>query len=265
MLRTRSLSAPLPAALTAAAVLAGTAALLAGNAARGADRIDGWNIGTAAAQAPMPPHGGPGPVPPDQTIMVSGQGTVEAMPDQAMITVGFQITRPTANDAQDRASRAMTQILEQIAAVGVPRERIRTIEINLYPQRRPQSDDISGYQAVQRVTVTLDDLALVGRVLDASVAAGANLLEGATFTLRDPAAARSRALAAAMQDARSAANALASAAGLTPPRLVRIQEVGGSAPPRAAGIHAPNIAMTATPVAPGTLSVSEQVMAIYRF
>src|SRR5205807_2088317 len=178
MLRTRSLSAPLPAALTAAAVLAGTAALLAGNAARGADRIDGWNIGTAAAQAPMPPHGGPGPVPPDQTIMVSGQGTVEAMPDQAMITVGFQITRPTANDAQDRASRA---------------------------------------------------------------------------------------LAAAMQDARSAANALASAAGLTPPRLVRIQEVGGSAPPRAAGIHAPNIAMTATPVAPGTLSVSEQVMAIYRF
>ena len=263
MIKTRPLSAALFAALTAAVVLAGTAALLAGSPAARANRLEPPQ-GTVAQMPPMPSYGGPG-ASPDQTIWVNGHGTVEAMPDRAMITVGFQITRPTANDAQDRASRAMTQILEQIAAVGVPRERIRTIEINLYPQRRPQSDDISGYQAVQRVTVTLDDLALVGRVLDASVAAGANLLEGATFTLRDPAAARSRALAAAMQDARSAANALASAAGLTPPRLVRIQEVGGSAPPRAAGIHAPNIAMTATPVAPGTLSVSEQVMAIYRF
>src|SRR2546429_4422801 len=260
MIRTRSLSAALPAALTAAVVLAGTAALLAGSPAGKANRLEPPQ--GAIAQMPVPPRGAPGAMLPDQTIVVNGLGTVEATPDRATITVGSQITRPTANDAQDRASRTMTQILNQITAVGIPRDRIRTIEINLYPQRR-DSGEISGYQAVQRVMVTLDDLALVGRVLDAAVTGGANMLDGVTFTLRDPAASRTRALAAAIQDARSAANALATAAGLAAPRLVRIEEAGGGVPPPAAGIAAPS--MAATSVLPGTLTVSGQIRAIFAF
>jgi len=252
MIRTRPRSAALPAALIAAAVLVGTAALLATH---------------AAAQMPVPPRGGPGTLLPDQTIVVSGLGTVEATPDRAIIAVGFQITRPTANDAQERASRTMTQILDRVMALGIPRDRIRTVEINLYPQRR-DSGEISGYQAIQRMTVTIDDLALVGRVLDAAVTAGANVLDGVTFTLRDPAASRTRALASAIQDARSAANALATAAGLTSPRLVRIEEAGGPTPPFSMPSAVPGRAATqapTTPVLPGTLTINAQIRAIFAF
>lgn len=188
---------------------------------------------------------------------------MEAAPDRAIVTVGAQITRPTAQEAQERTSATMTQVLRQVTALGIPRERIHTVEINLFPQRRPPAGEISGYQAVQRAVVTVDDLALVGRVLDAAVTAGANLLDGVPFTLRDPAAARTRAFAAAVQDARATANALAAAAGVTVQRVVRIEEMGATIPVRGAALQTTPEA--STPVLPGTLSVSAQVRVVFVF
>ncbi|TMI79386.1 MAG: hypothetical protein E6H03_10350, partial [Bacillati bacterium ANGP1] len=68
MIKTRPLSAALFAALTAAVVLAGTAALLAGSPAARANRLEPPQ-GTVAQMPPMPSYGGPGAIP-DQTIWV---------------------------------------------------------------------------------------------------------------------------------------------------------------------------------------------------
>lgn len=243
---------------TRALAAAGIAALIfAGNPA-----------GAPAAPGPAPfptPQGATAfPYFAGQAIVVSGRGVVEAAPDRALVNIGVQTTRPTAQEAQERASTTMAQVLRQVTALGIPRERIQTVEINLYPQRRPPSGEISGYQAVQRAVVTVDDLALVGRVLDAAVTAGANLLDGVSFTLRDPASYRTRAFAAAVQDARAAANALASAAGVSISRVVRIEEMGAAVPiVRGPALQAaPEMS---TPVLPGTLSVSVQVRAVFAF
>jgi uncharacterized protein len=227
--------------------------LLAGNPA-----------GAAPASAPFPPPGVSVPLGAGKTIVVSGRGVVEAAPDRALVTVGAQVTRPTAQEAQERASATMNQVLKQVTALGIPRERIQTVGINLYPQRRPPSGDVSGYQAVQRVVVTIDDLGLVGRVVDAAVTAGANLLDGVSFTVRDPTAYRTRAFAAAVQDARATANALAVAAGVTVSRVVRIEETGAPVPiMRGPALQAaPDVS---TPVLPGTLSVSVQIQAVFAF
>ncbi len=220
--------------------------------------------GAAPAPMPIPTPDGLPAIWPGQAIVVSGRGVVEAAPDRALVTIGAQVIRPTAREAQEHASTTMTQVLRQVTALGIPRERVQTVGINLFPQRRPPSGDISGYQAVQRAAVTVDDLALVGPVLDAAVAAGANLLDGVSFTLRDPAAARTRAFAAAVQDARATANALASAAGVSIARVVRIEEMGAAVPI----VRGPALQATpdaSTPVLPGTLSVSVQVRAVFAF
>jgi uncharacterized protein YggE len=226
----------------------------------------GTPAGAAPASAPYPT-----PVPdhsgvifPVQSIVVSGRGAAEATPDRALVTIGTEVTRPTAQEAQGRTSATMTEVLKQVAALGIPRERIQTIGISLYPQRRPPSGDLSGYQAVQRAVVTVDDLALVGRVVDAAVAAGANLLDGVSFTLKDPAAARTRAFAVAVQDARSAANALAAAAGVTVTRVIRIEETG-AAVPIVRGPMMQAAPEMSTPVLPGTLTVSVQIRAVFAF
>jgi len=227
--------------------------------------LEGGPAGAAPASAPtfVPAPGVPAPRLPAQSIIVTGRGTVEATPDRAIVTVGAQVTRPTAQEAQERTSATMTQVLRQVTALGIPRERIQTVEINLYPQRRPPSGEISGYQAVQRAAITVDDLALVGRVFDAAVTAGANLLDGVSFTLRDPSAARTHAFATAVQDARATANALAAAAGVTVLGVVRIEEMGVSIPVRGRALQAAPEATT--PVLPGTLSVSVQVRAVFAF
>jgi uncharacterized protein len=224
----------------------------------------GKPAGAAPASVPIPPPDGLPAILPGQVIVVSGRGIVEAIPDRALVTIGAQITRPTAREAQEQAGATMTQVLRQVTALGIPRERIQTVGISLYPQRRPPSGDISGYQAVQRAAVTVDDLALAGRVLDAAVAAGANLVDGVSFTLRDPAVSRTRAFAAAVQDARASANALATAAGVSISRVVRIEEVGAAVPiVRGPALQAAPDA--STPVLPGTLSVSVQVRAVFAF
>ncbi|HKV44877.1 MAG TPA: SIMPL domain-containing protein [bacterium] len=223
----------------------------------------GNSAGAPPARAQVPAPAGARPASPGQTIVVIGQGAVEAVPDRATIDVGSQVTRPTAQDAQQRTSATMTQIIDRIMALGIPRDRIHTVEINLFPQRRPPSEEISGYQAVQRATVTVDDLSMVGRVVDAAVAAGGNLVGDVTFTLRDPAAFRARALAAAVQDARATANVLAAAAGVTILRVVRIEEFGAATPVPRVGLQAAPAA--STPVLPGTLTVSTQVRAIFAF
>ena len=234
-----------------AAATAAAALMLAGNPA-----------GAAPVVTPVPAPGFPFPV--GQTIVVIGRGVVEAAPDRALVTIGAQAIRPNAQDAQAQVSSTMTQVLQRVMALGIPRERIQTVEINLFPQRRPQSGEITGYQAVQRVRVTVDDLALVGRVLDAAVTGGANLLDGVSFTLRDAGSYRARAFAAAAQDARATANALAGAAGVTIARVVRIEEVG-SAVPVTRGFAAPAAPEATTPVLPGTLSVSAQVRVVFGF
>lgn len=243
---------------SAVALMFGTAAalMLVGNPAGAAP---------AVIQAQVTPPGVPAPGSPfpfGQTIAVVGHGTVEASPDRALVTIGAQVIRPTAQEAQERVSGTMTQVLQRVMALGIPRDRIQTVEINLYPQRRPQTGDITGYQAVQRLRVTVDDLALVGRVLDAAVAAGANLLDGVSFTLRDSATYRARAFAAAAQDARAGANALAAAAGVTIARVVRIEEVGAGVPI----VRGPMLQAApegSTPVLPGTLSVTAQVRVVF--
>ena len=208
----------------------------------------------------------PGPMPPmaGHVIVVTGRGSVEATPDEATVALGVQSVRPTAREAQDQSSAVMDQIVRQIVALGIPREKIHTTTIALYAQRKPGSDseEITGYAATNRVTVTVDELRLVGRAIDASVAAGANTLDSLTFGVRDQSAYRAQAFKIAVQDAQATASAIASAAGISLFHLARIEEAGAMIGPRPLGVQA---AAVSTPVMPGTVPVEVQVRAVYEF
>jgi hypothetical protein len=123
---------------------------------------------------------------------------------------------------------------------------------------------LSGYQAINHISVTIDDLKLVGRVIDKAVAAGANAVEGVSFGVRDPSAYRARAFRLAVQNAYATASALASAAGVSNLRVVRIDETGQVFFPRI-GIATPMQAAPSTPIMPGTLPLTVQIQVVYAF
>ncbi len=196
-----------------------------------------------------------------RTIIVTGEGSVDATPDQASLTIGVQAVRPAAQAAQNACNAGINDVINRIMALGIPKERMRTSGVELVPQRAPGTGTgpITGYAASNRVTVVVDNLGMTGRVVDAAVSAGANEVEGPSFGLRDPSAQRTQALRLAVQNAQATATALAAAAGVGPIHLIRIELV------EQGGVSRFAAAATPTPVLPGTVTVTVRVRAVYAF
>ena len=121
-----------------------------------------------------------------------------------------------------------------------------------------------GYQASNRVSVTLRKIDDTGKVLDALVAAGATDLSGPVFSLADDTAAQALARKAAVQKAEKMAREYAEWSGYTGVRVLRISEGVQSGPPmpmlRTVAMEA---AAAPTPVQPGMVGTSVTVSVTY--
>lgn len=199
-------------------------------------------------------------------IVTSGQGRIEVAPDQAIVSVGGQAQRPTAADALAEVNRTGSQTIERLRALGLRPEALRTSAVQVFPvystPREGAAPQITAYRATYVLTVTLSELGMVGRVIDAAIQAGANTIQGISFGLRDASRPRNEALALAVREAREKADTIAQAAGLRISGVERITEEGTAVQPREMRIAA---APAPTPVEPGTVSVTAQVSVIYRY
>jgi uncharacterized protein YggE len=214
----------------------------------------------------MVPAGAQAPEPGRNQIITTGQGRIEVAPDQATLTTGGQAQRPTAAEALADVNRTATQAIERLRALGLRPEAIRTSAVQVFPvytaPREGAPAQITAYRATYLLTVTLTDLSLVGRTIDTAIQAGANMVQGLSFGLRDETRPRNDALAQAVRDARQKADAIAQAAGLRISGIERIVEEGATVQPRAMRMQA---APAPTPIEPGTVSVTAQVSVVYRY
>jgi hypothetical protein len=128
----------------------------------------------------------------------------------------------------------MTAIVAALRKAGATDRELRTTGLSIYPQqgsepgRQPR---ILGYQVSNNVAVTRDDVATIGRLLEAAVQAGANSVSGVSFSVSDPARGRDTGLQAAFADAKAKADVLARAAGRSIGRALAITEGGAAMPP----------------------------------
>jgi hypothetical protein len=208
-----------------------------------------------------------------RTLTVSGQGTVERAPDQAMLVLAVESEASNARDAARNNARKMERVIEAVRKAGIPAERIRTVGYDLGPvyARQEQGDQpprIAGYRALNRVQVTIEALDRVGPALDAAIDAGANRAENLYYQLKDPSAARLEALRLATAKARAEAEAIAAAAGERLGPAQSISTDGYMPPPRPMDMYARGVEAVAmdmkTPVEAGTLSVSANITIVYR-
>jgi uncharacterized protein YggE len=164
---------------------------------------------------------------------VSATGTSTRAPDIATISAGVVTQAAKAGDAMAANAKAMTATIAALKHAGVADRDIQTQSINLQPQYRygdNQPPVLTGYQASNRVSVRIRDLAGAGGVIDALVSAGANQIDGPTLAVEHPEAALDEARAKALATARTRADLYAKAAGLTVKRIVRISESESGGP-----------------------------------
>lgn len=203
------------------------------------------------------------------SIVVSGTGRVAVQPDVADVRLGVSVSRLTVDEARQEAAATMAAILVAVESAGVPKKDIRTSLLSVQPRydyRDGKPPELSGYELANVVEVTVRDLAQLGDVVDGSLKAGATSMDSLTFRLADPAPAEREARILAMAEARSRANVLAEAAGLSITGVSSVAEDGDMPPPRPFD-KAERMMMAAdvsTPVESGSLEISVRVTVAYR-
>ena len=203
------------------------------------------------------------------TIVVPGTGRVSVVPDVADLRLGVAVARPKVDAARSEAARLMDAILAAVDGAGVARRDVRTTMLSIQPRydyRDGRPPTLTGYELANVVEVTVRDLAKLGDVVDASLAAGATSMDGLTFRVADPAPVEREARRLAMADARSRAEVLAAEGGLAIEGVSDIVEGAASRPPmpfpKAERMLA--AADAATPVEAGALEVAVSVTVTFR-
>jgi uncharacterized protein len=202
-------------------------------------------------------------------VVVSGDAVVQTQPDTAILSIAVVTQNASASEAQAENASKTDAVLRAIKAAAGAGAEVKTGGYSLQPQynyRDGQSPIIMGYIARNSVSVTTGALARVGAILDAASSAGANSVDGLSFTLRRDEGARSTALANATREAMSKARVIADTLGGRVVRIVEVQEAGTVRPmPVYEGRTAGRVAMTsqtATPIEPGSLEVRAEVQLV---
>ena len=196
-----------------------------------------------------------------RTISMTGHGEIRSTPDMAQVTAGVTTTAPTAAQALSANSARMKGVFAALEKLGVPQKNIQTSNFVVSPQYSNGDNNtarrLTGYQVNNDVTARLEDVGKLGGTLDALVAAGANQINGISFSIQNDAPLLEKARAQAIADARLRAETYAKAAGVTLGPILSISEGGGETPPRPMYRMA---AMAAdTQIAPGEQSVTANV------
>ena len=115
------------------------------------------------------------------------------------------------------------------------------------------------YQASNTVQVTIDDLSLTSKVIDAATQSGANRIEGISFLLKDDSPVRSQALAQAAVKARASAEAIAKALNLRVVNVLQAEASEEEPSIRPMVVRAFSPAREATPIEAGNLEIRASV------
>ena len=200
------------------------------------------------------------------TVTASGAGTAQAVPDTAEMSFGVTTMSSNAKSALDDASKIAEQIAAAVKKQGIADEDIQTQDVSVYAQTVEQDGKqvVTGYQASLSVRVKVRDIAKLGEVISAANAAGANNINGPSFTIDDPAPARAKAIEEAVADARKSAEAMAEAAGKSVGDVLSMSssDVGMVAEAMYSQADMAGAAKN-VPIEPGQLDISASVVVVF--
>ncbi len=224
--------------------------------------------GTVAAQP------SPGSLASAPEIVSTGTGDVKLPPDRATATVAVVTRAPSAAEAGQENVERMVPMLAALRRQGLPDSAIVTsgysVALDRDPYgRQPVAPDVPPvYVARNAVRVTLNDLDALGRLLDTALAVGASEIANITFASSRTLEARQRAIALAVQRARSDAEAAAAASGGTLGALRELivdPELSSIALRSMDFAGVGGLASVPTPLMPGEITVQVRVRLRYEF
>jgi uncharacterized protein YggE len=202
-----------------------------------------------------------------KTLQATGQGTVSAMPDEALLFLAVQTQATSASQASSDNAAIMSSVMNALASVGIDKSAIQTVSYSLTPIYESKQDHttpprIVGYAARNAIQVTITDFGSVGKTVDAAIGAGVNEVQGVVFTLTRTSytSIEKQALQLAIQDADAEAKAMASSLGVSLLGPISVTP-GYTFQPVSERLTA---SPAQTPIQPGPLQVTANVQIVYQ-
>jgi len=201
-------------------------------------------------------------------LKVTGEGTVSATPDRAMITLGAVTEGTNLSSVQQENSTAISNIIRALVGLGIPRPDIQTTEYRVEPQYdyTEGKQVFRGYRVTHLLQVTINQIGQTGRVVDTAVASGANSVSNIQFSVSRPEAYYNQALTLAMKIAEQKALTLAATLGVTLHKVPKqVEEVLEVPRPIPLVMALTTEKSAAAPIQPGQLKITATVRAEYTY
>lgn len=201
-----------------------------------------------------------------RTITVTGVGQAFVEPDLAEVNLGVGSIAKTASAAMAENAIQMAAVFDVLAKSGIEKRDIQTSHLSLHTRwnnhNSSATSQIEGFEATNTVTVRLRNLDTLGPVLDALIKAGANRINGISFSVQDSETLLDQARLAAVKDATEKAALFTAAAGVELGQVMTMREGAGPSRP-VPMMRAEAMAMDSVPIAQGEVGLRAEITIIY--
>lgn len=170
------------------------------------------------------------------TISVSGEGEVSAVPDIATFSVTVQERADDVTTAQTKATEKGNEIIAYLKGQDIDEKDIKTADYSVYPRYEyqnavctsgycpPGKQVLDGYEVTQTINVKVRDTEKAGALLSGVGSLGASSVSGLTFAVDDEDGLKSAAREKAIAQADEKAEELARQLGVHLVRVVGFNE-----------------------------------------
>ncbi len=152
-----------------------------------------------------------------RSVAVTGIGSATAVPDRALISMSVQARNIDIEAARTRVVEVTTRFLGLAADLGIDEARIRSTGLSMRPDYRwdneARQQELIGYFVARQLEVELEDLELLGDLLEGAVDAGVNQVSPPVLDSSKRRELYRQALAAAAREAQENADVLAQSLG----------------------------------------------------
>jgi len=163
-----------------------------------------------------------------EPFVVSGEGKVSVSPNIAKVTIGITENGNSLKTVQNSVNTKSQALTSKLESLGIASSDIKTTDYNVYPQYDYSSPNptITGYQVSTNYEVTIKDFSKINDVIVTGTAAGANVVGSISFDLDSSTKTEkmNEARVLAVADAKSKAQGLAIASGITLGKIINVSE-----------------------------------------
>ncbi|MGJ8662993.1 MAG: SIMPL domain-containing protein [Marinicella sp.] len=203
----------------------------------------------------------------EHTITVQGVGQITIDNSTAFISAQVSTQNLDAEQALTHNNNIVHQVFNELNGVGINEEHITTTNFSFQPNYdwQEQGYVFTGYVVTNSIRVEVNEMQAVGSILNLLVDSGVSRINSVSFDGTEMADLRQQALVQATQDARTKAEILANATGVTLGAVININLFSGSnmytgdVSPPSSGASSPR----PVPISGGSNTITETVNITY--